>query len=59
VRFAQKAKKFYNYMEICAINAIGEKNRVQEQKLWEFYPGEEVAKTFLGLRWPRLPHNLG
>jgi hypothetical protein len=43
----------------CAINGVGERIRLQEQKLWGMFSGQEVPKTFFGLRWPRLLHNLG
>ena len=41
------------------LDAADERIRLQEQKPSGIFPGQEVPKTFSGLRWPRLLHNLG
>jgi hypothetical protein len=38
---------------------VDERIRLQEQHLWGIFSGQEVPKTFFGLRWPTWPHNFG
>jgi len=49
-----KEKVFYQG-NLC-YHGVDERIRLQEQKLWGIFPGQEVPKTFSKLRWPRLPH---
>jgi hypothetical protein len=47
------------FQEDSCYHGIDERIGLQEQKLWGIFSGQEVAKTFIRLSWPRLLHNLG
>lgn len=38
------------FIEILCYHAADKRIRLQEQKLWGFYPGKEVLKTIFWLR---------
>jgi hypothetical protein len=58
-KVCQKFKEKVFYQGNLCYHGIVERIRLQEQKLWGIFPGQEALKVFYGLRRPRLLHNLG
>ncbi|MGO9619950.1 MAG: hypothetical protein ACLPT6_00915 [Desulfobaccales bacterium] len=48
----------FTFLRKLCYDVPAERVRLQEQKLWGIFSGQEVPKTFFGLRWPKLLNNL-